>query len=47
MWNLKHNISSPKPYELLIRTELKGETDMDLNNFYNHINMCIHVVNRL
>ena len=24
MWNLKHEISSPKFYELLVKTELKG-----------------------
>ena len=33
MWNIKHDISSPKFYKILIKTELKGDTDMDLNNF--------------
>ena len=28
MWILKHEISSPKFYELLIKTELKGDTDL-------------------
>ena len=39
MWNLKHEISSPKLYELLRKTELKGDTALDLNNLYNHIKM--------
>ena len=47
MWTLKHDISSPKFYELLIKTELKGETDLDLNKFYNHIRMCLNAVTRL
>ena len=41
MWNLKHEIRSPKFYELLIKTELKGDTAMYLKNFYNHIKMCL------
>ena len=44
MWNLKHDISSPKFYEILIKIEIKGDTNMYLNNFYNHINICIHAV---
>ena len=40
MWSLKHEIISPKFYELLIKTERKGETDLNLNKLYNHINMC-------
>ena len=47
MWTLKHDISSPRFYELLIKTELKGYTDLDLKNFYNHIKMSLNVVNRL
>ena len=46
MWTLKHDTSSPKFYELLTNTELKGETALDLKNFYNHINMCITEENR-
>ena len=42
MWNLEREISSPKFYELLIKTELKGDTALDLNNFYNHINICLN-----
>ena len=30
MWTLKHEISSPKFYELLIKKELKGDTAQDL-----------------
>ena len=47
VWTLKHKISSPKFYELLIKTELKGDTDLYLKNFYNHINMCLNAVTRL
>ena len=45
MWTLKHDISSPKLYELLINTEIKGCTSLDLKNSYNHITMCINAVN--
>ena len=45
MWTLKHEIRSPKFCELLITTELKGETALDLKKLYNHINMCLNVVN--
>ena len=44
MWTLKHDISSPKFYELLLNIELKGETDLDLRKFYNNIKMCLNVV---
>ena len=47
MWTLKHEISSPKFYEILIKTELKGDTALVLKNFYNHIKMCINAVTRL
>ena len=44
MWTLKHDISSPKFYELLINIQLKGNTDMDIKKFYNHIKMCLNAV---
>ena len=47
MWNLKNDISSPKCYEILIKTELKGDTALDLKNFYKHINICLNAVTRL
>ena len=47
MWTLKHDISSPKFYELLIKIELKGDTALDLKNLYNHINMYLNAVTRL
>ena len=47
MWTLKHEINSQKFYELLIKTELKRYTALDLNNLYNHIKMYINVVTRL
>ena len=47
MWTLKHEIVSPKFYEILIKTELKGDTYLDLNKFYKHINMCLGAMTRL
>ena len=47
MWNLNHDIRSPKFYEILIKIELKGDTSMDIKNFYNNINMCLNVVTRI
>ena len=47
MWTLKHEISSPKFYEILIKTELKGDTAMDLKKFFNHINMSLNAVTRI
>ena len=47
MWTLKHEISSPKVYELLIKTGLKGDTALDLKNFFNHIKMCLNAVTRI
>ena len=47
VWTFKYEISSPKFYEILIKTELKEDTDLDIKNFYNHINMCINAVTRL
>ena len=44
---LKIEIIPPKFYELLIKKELKGDTDLDLNNFYNHTKTCLNAVNRL
>ena len=44
IWNIKHDIISRKFYELLINTELKGNTEMDLKNFYNHIKMYLNAV---
>ena len=35
MWNIKHDISSPKFYKILIKTELKGDTDLDLKNTHH------------
>ena len=47
MWNIKPEISQPKLCELLINTEPKGDTDIYLRNFYNHIKICLNVVTRL
>ena len=47
MWTLKHEISSPKFYELLINTDLKGDTVLYIKNFYNKIKMCINAVTRI
>ena len=47
MWTLKHEISSPKFYELLIMIDLKGDTALYLKNFYNHVKMSLNAVTRL
>ena len=47
MFNLKLDIRSPKFYKLLIKTETKGDTDLDIKNFYNHINMCLNEMTRI
>ena len=47
MWTLKHEIRSPKIYELFIKIELKKDTALDLNNSYNLIKMCLNAVTRL
>ena len=47
MWTLKHEISSPRFYELFIKTELKVETALYLKNFYNHVKMSLNAVTRL
>ena len=47
MWTLKHEISSPKLYEFLIKTKIKVYNDMDFNNFYNHLNNFLNAVTRL
>ena len=47
MCTLKHEIRSPKFYEILKNTELKRDTALDLKNFYNHINMYLNAVTRL
>ena len=47
MWTLKHQISSPRFYELLIKIELKVDTALDLKNFHNHVKMSLNAVTRL
>ena len=47
MCNLKCEISSPKFYELLIKTEPKGDTALYLNKFYNHIKIFLNALTRL
>ena len=47
MWTLKNYISSPKLYELLIQTKLKGNTALETKNLYNHIKMCLNEVTKL
>ena len=47
MWNFKHEISSPKFYAILIKTELKGDTALDLKKLFNHIKMCLNAEIRL
>ena len=47
MWTLKHEIISPKFYELIVKTVIKRYTALDLKKLYNHIKMCLHAVTRL
>ena len=47
MWDIKHEISSPKSFEILIKTELKVDTDLEPRNLYNHVKMCLNVLKRL
>ena len=47
MWTLKHEISSPKFYQLFIKTELKVDTALDIKNLYNHIKLCLNAVTRI
>ena len=47
VWTLKHEIISPKLYELLMKIEIKGNTALYFKNFYNHINMCLNAATRL
>ena len=47
MWALKHDISSPEFYDLLINTELKGDTAMDIKYFYKHIKTCLNGLTRI
>ena len=44
MWNVKHEIRSPKLYELLINIELKVDTYLYIKNFYNHVKMYFNAV---
>ena len=47
MWTLKNKISPPKLYEIIIKTELKGYTALDIKNFFNPIKMSLNAVTRL
>ena len=47
MWTQNHEISSPNLYKLLIKTEIKGDTALEIKDFYNHINMCLNAETRL
>ena len=47
VWTLKHDILPPKFYEILIKTEIKGDTSLYLKKFYKHTKMCLNVVTRL
>ena len=47
MWTLKNDISSPKFYELLSKTELKGDISLYIKNSFNHIMMCLNAVTKI
>ena len=42
-----HYFSSSRFYELLVNTNITGDTSMDLKKFYNHINIFLNTVTRL
>ena len=42
MWTLKHDISYPKLYEHILKTQLKGYTAPDIQKFNNNINMYLN-----
>ena len=44
VWNLKHETSSSKFYEILIKKELKVSDALYLKNLYNHIKMYLNAV---
>ena len=47
MLTLKHENSSTKFYDLLIKIELRGDTALDLENCFNHIKTSLNAVTRL
>ena len=47
MLMLKHDIISTNLYKLLLKSELKEATDIDMNNFYNSIKMSLNTVANL
>ena len=47
MYTLKHKIISPKFYKLIPKTELKGDTGVDLKNLYDNVNMCLNALAKL
>ena len=47
MWTLKHEIILPKFYELLIKIELKGETNLNFNNICNHTKISLNAFETL
>ena len=47
IWTIKRDIISPKFYELLIKTELKEDTALDIKKLYNHIKMYLNAMTRL
>ena len=47
MWDLKHDIISPKLDKLLIKSWLEVFTAMETNKFYKYIKMCLNAATRL
>ena len=44
IWTLKHEISSPKFYDILIKIKLKGKNALNLRNFYGRTKMYLNAV---
>ena len=47
IWNLTYDISSPEFYKFLIKTELKGDIYLYIENFYNNLKTCLTAVTRI
>ena len=47
MCTLKREISPQKFHEIQIKSELKGETVLVINNFCNYIKTCLNAVTKL
>ena len=47
MLTLKYETTPPNFYKIILNTEIKVDTAIDLNRFYNHINVRLNAVIKL